>query len=54
MRTYQGAVFYVDVLGFSALTKGVLKEITEADNAVWGLNGKKQGDRFLFQIKWNT
>lgn len=37
MRSYQGAVFFVDILGFSALTKGQVKGITDEDYAAWGI-----------------
>lgn len=35
MRSYEGAVFFVDILGFSALTKGQVKGITDDDYAAW-------------------
>lgn len=38
MRSYEGAVFFVDILGFSALTKGQVKGITSEDYAAWGIS----------------
>lgn len=37
MRSYKGAVFFVDILGFTALTKGQIKDITDEDYAAWGV-----------------
>lgn len=37
LRTYNGAVFFVDILGFSALTKGQVTGITKEDYAAWDI-----------------
>ena len=37
MKTYNGAVFFVDILGFSALTKGQVCGITSTDYRAWKL-----------------
>lgn len=42
MRTYNGAVFFVDILGFSALTKGHVNDITVPDYEAWGLNSVEE------------
>ena len=36
MKTYNGAVFFVDILGFSALTKGQVIGITKKDYDAMG------------------
>lgn len=38
MQSYEGAVFFVDILGFSALTKGQVKGITDEDYAAWDVS----------------
>lgn len=48
IRRYNGAVFFVDILGFSALTKGQIKDITVSDFEAWGLNsGDEQNNSCL-------
>lgn len=48
MRSYNGAVFFVDILGFTALTKGQVKGITDEDYAAWGVqNDVSQPYSFL-------
>lgn len=42
IRRYNGAVFFVDILGFSALTKGQIKDITVSDFEAWGLNSENE------------
>ncbi len=38
MNTYDAAVFFVDILGFTALTKGEIKDITAEDYEAWGVD----------------
>ena len=38
MNSYEGAVFFVDILGFSALTKGQVQNITQKDYGAWGVD----------------
>lgn len=38
MQAYNGAVFFVDILGFSALTKGQVVGITKEDYHAWGIS----------------
>lgn len=38
MKTYNAAVFYVDILGFSTLTKGQVQGITQKDYDAWGVD----------------
>lgn len=40
MKTYNGAVFFVDILGFSALTKGQVTGITKKDYDAWGVDSE--------------
>lgn len=48
MHSYQGAVFFVDILGFSALTKGLVNGITDEDYAAWGVrNADNHANSFL-------
>lgn len=37
MNTYKGAAFYVDILGFTALTKGQVANLKPSDFRAWGL-----------------
>lgn len=39
MKTYNAAVFFVDILGFTSLTKGQVKGITQIDYEAWGVDG---------------
>lgn len=48
MRSYNGAVFYVDILGFSALTKGLVSDITPDDYAAWGVTQNLESHPFSF------
>ena len=38
LQSYDGAVFHVDILGFSALTNGVIDGISDSVYEAWGLN----------------
>lgn len=38
MKKYQGMVFFIDILGFSALTKGQVSDVSKHDYEAWGLN----------------
>ena len=38
MKSTNAAVFFVDILGFSALTKGIVEDIRPEDYSAWGLN----------------
>lgn len=38
MKTYNAAVFFIDILGFSFLTKGQIQGITEKDYESWGVD----------------
>lgn len=42
MKTYNGAVFFVDILGFSALTKGQVIGITKKDYDAWGVDSEAE------------
>ena len=42
MKTYNGAVFFVDILGFTALTKGQIVDITKKDYEAWGVNSEEE------------
>lgn len=42
MKTYKGAAFYVDILGFSALTQGEVKDLAEEDYKAWGINNREE------------
>lgn len=48
IRRYNGAVFFVDILGFSALTKGQIKDITVSDFEAWGLNSENEQNNSCF------
>lgn len=48
MKSSKAAVFFVDVLGFSALTKGIVPNIEVNDYEAWGLNDEdSQNHSFL-------
>lgn len=48
MKSTNAAVFFVDILGFSALTKGMVSNIKEVDYKAWGLNDESfQNHSFL-------
>lgn len=36
LQSYDGAVFHVDILGFSALTNGVIDGISDSVYEAWG------------------
>lgn len=38
LQSYDGAVFHVDILGFSALTNGVIEGVSDSVYEAWGLN----------------
>lgn len=40
MKAYNAAVCFVDILGFSFLTKGQIKDITVMDYQAWGIDEK--------------
>ena len=42
MNTYRGAAFYIDILGFSALTQGLVVGLNREDYEAWGINAKEQ------------
>lgn len=42
MNAYKGAAFYIDILGFSALTQGQVVGIEKEDYEAWGINDKQQ------------
>lgn len=42
MKTYKGAAFYIDILGFSALTQGEVKDLSEDDYKAWGIESKEE------------
>ena len=42
MKTYNAAVLFVDILGFSALTKGEVTSITQKNYEAWGVDGETE------------
>lgn len=42
MKIYQGAAFYIDILGFSALTQGQVMGLNKEDYEAWGIMAKEQ------------
>lgn len=47
MKQSKSGVFFIDILGFSALTKGLIKGITEDDYRAWGLRASQFNHSFL-------
>ena len=41
MNTYKGAAFYIDILGFSALTQGQVIGLDKGDYEAWGIKDKQ-------------
>ena len=42
LQSYDGAVFHVDILGFSALTNGAIDGISDSVYKAWGLNSPEE------------
>ena len=42
IQSYDGAVFHVDILGFSALTNGAIDGISDSVYKAWGLNSPEE------------
>lgn len=47
MKQTKSGVFFIDILGFSALTKGLIKDITADDYKAWGLKPAQHNHAFL-------
>ena len=47
MKQKESGVFFIDILGFSALTKGQIKDISKKDFQAWGLKKTEYDLNFL-------
>ena len=47
MKQSKSGVFFIDILGFSALTKGQIKGIKKEDYRAWGLKASQFNNSFL-------
>ncbi len=47
MKTYQGAAFYIDILGFSALTQGQVVGLKKEDYEAWGIKTKEKQNHHI-------